>query len=325
MRDMMRRLAPSGLVFLLAVAGGVRAQAPPPHGTQAPPRTQDSAKGPAHPNPPERPLPDPKAFLAQAMAHLRSNDLLRSQYTYQERETRYSYDSAGRVTKTQLRVYEVHPSAEPELTYRRLVSENGVPTTDAAKREAEQRRKQSEWLARRQREGLNAREARLRREAEEDRKEQAVVDELTSIYDFRMRGRELVDGRPSIVFSLEPRPAYSPRTPQGRILKSFRGRAWVDEQEYELVRLKTEVLETVGVRFSFIVRLLKGSRGHIERRKVDGVTWLPTYSRFTGSGRVFFVVRIDLDQVSEFFAYRRKDRAEAAQRPTGQPEAYPLE
>jgi len=310
MRDMTRRLAPSGLVFLLAVAGGVRAQAPPPHGAQAPPRTQDSAKGPAHPNPPERPLPDPKAFLAQAMAHLRSNDLLRSQYTYQERETRYSYDSAGRVTKTQLRVYEVHPSAEPELTYRRLVSENGVPTTDAAKREAEQRRKQSEWLARRQREGLNAREARLRREAEEDRKEQAVVDELTSIYEFRMTGREIVDGRAAIVFSLEPRSGYSPRTPQGRILKSFRGRAWVDEQEYELVRLKTDVLETVGVRFSFIVRLLKGSQGHIERRKINGDTWLPTYSRFKGSGRVFFVVRIDLDQLSEFSSYKKKDSGE---------------
>jgi hypothetical protein len=112
------------------------------------------------------------------------------------------------------------------------------------------------------------------------------------------------------MFSLEPRPGYSPRTPQGRILKSFRGRAWVDEQDYELVRLKTDVLETVGVRFSFIVRLLKGSQGHIERRKVDGDTWLPTFSRFKGSGRVFFIVRIDLDQVSEFSSYKKKDSGE---------------
>jgi hypothetical protein len=310
MRQMTRPLAASGLVFLLAIAGGVRAQAPSPHGTQAPPRTQDSAKSPAQQTPPDRPLPDPKAFLAQAMRHLRSNDLLRSQYTYQEKEARRSYDSAGRATKTQLRVYEVHPSPEPELTYRRLVSENGVQPTDMAKRDADQGRKEREWLARRQREGLNAREARLRKEAEEDRKEQAVVDELTSIYDVRMSGRDTVDGRAAIVFALEPRPGYSPRTPQGKILKSFRGRAWVDEQEYELVRLKTDVLETVGVRFSFIVRLLKGSQGHIERRKVDGETWLPVYSRFKGSGRVFFVVRIDLDQESGFSSYKKKDGGE---------------
>jgi len=322
MREMTRPLAASGLVVLLAIAGEMRAEPPPPVATeavanraqenpaQAPPRSQDSAKSPTQQTPPDRPLPNPKAFLAQATKHLRSNDLLRSQYTYQEKETRYSYDSAGRVTKTQLRVYEVRPSAEPELTYRRLVSENGIPTTDAAKRDADQRRKEREWFARRQREGLNAREARLRREAEEDRKEQAVVDELTSIYEFHMTGREIVDGRAAIVFSLEPRPGYSPRTPQGRILKSFRGRAWVDEQEYELVRLKTDVLETVGVRFSFIVRLLKGSQGHIERRKIDGDTWLPISSRFKGSGRVLFVLRIDLDQLSEFSSYKKKDSGE---------------
>lgn len=41
----------------------------------------------------------------------------------------------------------------------------------------------------------------------------------------------------------------------------------------------------------------------------DAHAWLPTYSRFTGSGRVFFVARIDLDQESEYSAYTRKDDA----------------
>jgi len=72
---MTRRLAPSGLVFLLAIAGGVRAQAPPPVATKAP--TSNHAKDPAQvPS-----LPDAQVFLSKAMTHLRSNDLLRSQYT----------------------------------------------------------------------------------------------------------------------------------------------------------------------------------------------------------------------------------------------------
>ncbi len=243
------------------------------------------------------------------MRRLRSNDLLRSRYTFAEEETRYTYDWSGRVVKTQHRVYEIHPSFEPELTYRRLVSVNRVPQNDLAKRDAEHQKKVQEWTAARESEGQNAREARLRREAEEDRAEQAVVDELTAIYDFRMTGRETIDGRPAIVFALEPRPAYSPRTPQGRIIKSFRGRAWVDEQDRELVRLKTDVLETVSVKFGFIFRLLKGSRGIMERRKVDGETWLPTYTRFTGAGRVFFIWRVDLDQETYFTSYRKRDPA----------------
>jgi len=255
----------------------------------------------------EPPLPDAKQFLAESMRRLRSNDLLRSRYTFTEEETRYTYDASGRVVKTQHRVYDIQPSFEPELTYRRLVSVNLVPQHDLAKRDAEHQKKVQEWTAARERERQNAREARLRREADEDRAEQAVVDELTEIYDFRMTGRETIDGRPAIVFVLEPRPAYSPRTPQGRIIKSFRGRAWVDEQDRELVRLKTDVLETVSVKFGFIFRLLKGSRGTMERRKVDGETWLPTYTRFTGAGRVFFIWRVDLDQETYFTSYRKRD------------------
>jgi len=257
----------------------------------------------------EPPLPDAQPFLAESMRRLRSNDLLRSRYTFTEQETRYTYDSSGRVVKTQHRVYDIHPSFEPELTYRRLVSVNHVPQNDLAKRDAEHQKKVQEWTLAREREGQNAREARLRREADEDRSEQAVVDELTAIYDFRMTGRETVDGRPAIVFALEPRPAYSPRTPQGRIIKNFRGQAWVDEQDHELVRLKTDVLETVSVKFGFIFRLLKGSRGTMERRKIDGETWLPTYTRFTGAGRVFLIWRVDLDQETYFTSYRKRDPA----------------
>ena len=254
----------------------------------------------------EPPLPDPRTFLADAIKLVRSNDLVRSRYTFTETETRYSYGSSGQNVKKQVRVYEVYPSPEPELTYRRLVKVNGVEPKDLTKRDAEQKQKEEEWTASRQQEGENARTARLRRAAEEERRERAVVDDLPSIYDFRMTGRELIDGRSAITYTFDPRPGYSPKTPEGRIINHFRGTAWIDEADRELVRLRVDCLESVSVKFGFIFRLLKGSRGHIERRKIDGAAWLPTYSRFTGSGRVFFIARVDLDQESEYSSYRRK-------------------
>jgi len=277
---MTRPLHVTPLLALLAIAGGSHAQEPP--------------------------LPDPQRFLADSLKSLRSNDLVRSRYTFTEKETRYSYDSSGHVVRKQVRIYDVVPSLEPELTYRRLVSVNGAVPGDLPKRDAEQKRKEREWEANRKREGEDAREARLRKEAEEDQREQAVVAELTSIYDFRMTGRDVIDGRSAIVFTFDPKPGYVPVTPEGRIINHFRGQGWVDEQDHELVRLKVDTLETVSVKFGFIFRLLKGSRGFIERRKIDGDAWLPTYSRFTGSGRVFFVARIDLDQESVYSSYQKK-------------------
>jgi len=255
----------------------------------------------------EPPLPDAQAFLADTISRVRSNDLVRSRYTFTEKETRYTRDSNGRVVKTQVRVYEVHPSPEPELTYRRLVLVNGVEPKDLAKRDAEQQRKESEWAAARRREGEDARAARLRRAAEEDRREQAVLAELTSIYDFRMTGRDTIDGRPALRYTFDPRPGYRPATPEGRIINHFSGQAWIDEADRELATLRVSCHDSVSVKFGFIFRLLKGSRGHIERRKIGGGSWLPTYSRFTGSGRVFFIARVDLDQESEFSSYRRID------------------
>jgi hypothetical protein len=253
------------------------------------------------------PLPDPQAFLVESLNHLRSNDLVRSGYTYQEQETRYSYGPDGRVTQTRVRIYEVEPSPEPELTYRRLVSEDGVQPKDLAKRDAEQRRKEREWLARRELEGLDERQARERKREIEEMKEQTVVGELPSIFDIRMTGRDTIDGRPAIVFTFEPRPAYSPRTPEGRILNHFRGQAWIDERDHELARLYVDCLDNVSVKWGFIFRLSKGSRGRIERRKIDEDGWLPTYSRFTGSGRVFFIARVDLDQESVYSSYRKRE------------------
>jgi len=296
---MVRAAAAWCLCVTVVLAGGHPALPPP--SIDAPAARAEGTAGQ------EPGLPDSESFISLALSKLRSNDLLRSQYTYQEKETSYKYGPDGKVAKTQVRIYEVSASPDPDLTYRRLVSEDGVTPEDLAERDADQRHKEQDWLARRELGGLDDLQARHRKREIEDQKERAVVQELRSIFDVRMTGREAIEGRPALVFTFAPRPGYSPRTPQGRIIKNFLGQAWVDEQDHELVRLSAEAMETTSVKLGFIVRLLKGSRAHIERRKIDDRTWLPTYSRFTGSARVLFVMHFHLDQVTEFSAYRRRD------------------
>jgi hypothetical protein len=252
-----------------------------------------------------RPMPDPQAFLAETRPHLRSNDLVRRHYVFKQTDTRVERDSAGRPENTETRVYEVYPAADPELTYRRLILKNGVRPPDLPRKDREQVAKAARWAEERAREGSSARAARERKRAEDDRHEAAVVDEVLALYRITMTGREWIAGRPAIVFTLDPRRDYEARTDEADIIRRFRGRAWVDEEDHELVRLEMEVIEPVSIGLGIIARLFTGSHATIERRKIDGETWLPTSSHFVGSGRLLLVRRLDIDQLSEYSDYRR--------------------
>lgn len=282
-----QRTMASVLVVVLA-CGGAR-------DSGAVPRDQDAP----------RPLPDQKTFLAETARRLRSNDLLRSQYVFTQTETRISRDADGRVKETDVHVYEVYPAPDRDLTYRRLILENGVQPANLAEKDREQVQKVRKWVADRQREGENARLARARKEAEAERHEREIVAELFDIYTITMIGRETINGRPAILFTLDPRPGYKPRMDEAAIIKKFKGRAWIDEQDCELARLDMEVAETVSVGLGIVARLNVGGRARVERQKIDDEVWLPIRSRFSGTGRILLIKRIDLDQISEYTSYRK--------------------
>jgi hypothetical protein len=261
---------------------------------QSLPRAQDT-----------RPLPDQQVFLAEARKYLRSNDLVRNQYFFKQTDTRVSRDSAGRPQETDVRVYEVYPAAESSLTYRRLILRNGGRPADLESKDREQAAKMKKWTDERDREGAGARAARERERAEADRHEAAVVDELPAIYRITMTGREWMAGRPAIAFTLDPRPDYKAKTDEAGIIRKFKGRAWIDEADHQLARLEMEVVEPVSIGLGIIARLFMGSHATIERRKIDGETWLPTRSHFVGSGRLLLLRRLDIDQLSEYSDYSR--------------------
>ena len=54
-------------------------------------------------------------------------------------------------------------------------------------------------------------------------------------------GRELLDGRSSIVLSFRPRSGTDPSGRAGKILVKFAGRAWIDEEDKQLVRVDAQL------------------------------------------------------------------------------------
>src|SRR5262245_35610189 len=154
-------------------------------------------------------VPDTRRFLEEVRQNLQSDEMLLDQYTFTEvfRESRL--DSHGGVKKTRTEVYEVYPSTQPRKIYRRLISRDGTPLSEAEL--AEQDRKQEEKSEKReQRLAAQDEATRQAREDEKRRKERAVVDEIFRMDDIGVVGRETVDGRPTIIVSFTPRPGYKP-------------------------------------------------------------------------------------------------------------------
>jgi hypothetical protein len=253
----------------------------------------------------ERPLPDADVFLSRARAHLQTDRQLLSQYTFLERETKIHLSKFGTLTTGPVQVFEVYPGLEPDDTYRRLIEVDGRPR-DRAELEKEDRRRQKhvlDELERRRREDPDARERRLQSEAKAHHQDEETLDDLLRVYTFTLVERQAIDGHPVIVIDFVPRPNAAPKTADGKDMTKVKGRAWVSEDDYQIVRVSVDVLKDFSVAW-FIGRLYAGTTASYERRKINNEIWLPSRLRINASGRAF-IRKFHIDTVTEYSDYRK--------------------
>jgi hypothetical protein len=255
----------------------------------------------------ERPLPDVRVFGAEVRKHLLGERALWSQYTYIERREEISVSKLGKVQAGPVKVYEVYPSPEPGNTYKKLLSVDGARQTPE-QLEAQDRKHREDVLRemrKRERERPEERAMRLRREEEERQELERALDEIYVAYDIRLVGRDTVAGRTTVVATLEPRRNHRPRTDAGKLMKKIRVRAWVTEDDYQVVRVEGEVIEDVTVGWGLIGRLHKGARGVYERTLVNGEVWLPSRVTLRGTGRALLFRTFALDTETTYSQYRK--------------------
>ena len=244
------------------------------------------------------PLPELGPFLQQVRERLHTDEYLLDQYTFLEKHVEKQLDDRGAVKKVTTETYEVYPSAEPGHTYRKLVERDGRPL--GASELDKEDRKHDAKVAKAEAAGEHeARMAALRR------KEQTFLDEIFRLYEFRMAGRETLDGRPTIVLTYAAREDFKPTTRSGKILKSFAGKVWIDEQDKQLVRAEGHLVDAVSFGLGVLARLHKGATASFTRRKVNDEIWLPSEAQFAGSARLFLFKGIRLDSMSRYSDYKK--------------------
>ena len=253
-------------------------------------------------------MPDGETFVREARKRLQTDDQRQEGYAYLETRRQSKLDKNGVPKGESVKVFESYPGLPGEEgRWERLISEDGkpVPAAEQEKRDRKRREEAESFAAKLARQTESDR-AKLAREREKElREREAMLDDAFRVFEMRMLGRETVDGHETVLVAFEPRRNVSTKTRLGGYLKHFRGRAWISEAEYELVKLEAEALDDLSVGFGLFARLHKGSQMTFQRKKVDGSVWLPLRATYTASARIMLLRRMRVGGASEYSNYRK--------------------
>ena len=257
-----------------------------------------------------RPLPDSATFFSVVRGNLTRAERAAHLYAFKERRTDVHRNPFGRIGTGGTRLFEVYPSATRRLTYRRLIDRDGVAV--AAQELAEQDREYRERVAdvRRRLASENEDEQR-RREAgaarARERGERRIADVVDTL-EFRVEGRTVHEGVPTIVVSFTPRPGANPETREGRMAQRFVGTAWIHEAAAEVIRVEATSVESISFGFGLLARLGNGTEATLTRQAVEPGLWMPTQITLKGRGRAALFLRsLVIDYAIDWFDFYRLD------------------
>lgn len=254
-----------------------------------------------------RPPPDFETLYKTTRENLARAQRVVHLYAFRERRTDVHTNPFGRIGTGGTRLFEVYPSANPQLTYRRLIERSGTPVSagDLAAQDRDYRARVAD--IQRRSAGRTDEERRRREEdqARARRRGQTMIEDVVDTLQFKVEGRAVHSGVQALVITFAPRANARPRTREGRIAQKFAGTVWVHEAAFEVMRVEAKAIDDLSFGLGFIARLGEGTTATVVRRPVDGDVWMPTELRLTGRGRAALVRRLVIDYVVEWFDYRR--------------------
>ncbi len=221
-------------------------------------------------------------------------------YTFIETTETRRLDGKGRIKKTESESFDVLIlGGRP---YKKLIEKNGRPLSpqEAVKAEADFEKE----LRKRRGESEKQRAALAAKQEKERRESRKFLNEIPEAFTFQLAGVEQFDGRPVWVIDAEPRPEFRPKVKRADLLKKFRGRLWIDQQQYQWVRVEMETIETVSFGL-FLARLGPGAQLSFEQARVNDEVWLPRRASTRLTARLGLVARLNAETDVEWKQYRK--------------------
>ena len=224
---------------------------------------------------------DPKDILKRAMERDARNLAILDTYIYERKTIVRFFDKNGRVEETKENIDEVFHVDGSEVE--RRLSKHGklLSGSDQA---SEQKRVDRE-VAKIKAESPKDR-AKRRGETEKDKREEIEARrEVFEAYDVKLIGSEKVNGRLCWGLDGTPRPGFQGKGRRADQMKKLRGKAWIDQATYELVKLDLNSIDTISFGW-FLFRLGSGAQIRFNQALVNGEVWLPQHVDIRADARL---------------------------------------
>lgn len=119
----------------------------------------------------------------------------------------------------------------------------------------------------------------------------ALNGDLVKRFDFKLTGREPLNGRPALIVEFQPKQGKLPeRNLKDKFMNNAAGRLWIDEGDYALVKADVWLTERVNVIGGLVGAVWKFDF-HFERAWLEEGLWFTRRSNWHLEGRELFVHR----------------------------------
>jgi hypothetical protein len=294
MRVTIRRICVLAMLLSLPLLGAMAQN-------QAPASVEPSSPSAASiPAPALAPTNDPAEIIRRVAAHEEENEKRERNYTYVEHNIEKKLDGHGGVAKTETSTYDVMVIYGEQVERQVAKDDKPLPPKDAAKEEE----KIDKLIAKYKNESDEQRAKRLRKDEKSKEEDRAFVKEVAEAFDFTVLPSETVEGRPLYVIQAEPKPGYRPHTSNGKYLTKFRGKIWIDQNEYQWAKLDLETIDTISFGW-FVARLHKGTHFYVEQTRVNDEVWLPKLVRLNLGARIALLKDLNYDVTQTYSDYKK--------------------
>jgi len=118
-----------------------------------------------------------------------------------------------------------------------------------------------------------------------------VIQQCLHAFTFTYVTETVMEDRPVFVLDFAPNPNYKAVSRTTEMLKSARGRAWVDKETHNVVRVQAHTFKDFNIWGGLLAKIEEGATFEMRQRPVGGV-WLAYRLDLNWEGRLALVKRI---------------------------------